>query len=151
MNTFSKQLVQARIEDLHRDARRLRTGVARRSHDLRPERLHGNPITIRRATADDAATLRRVADRDSSEVPPAPQLVAEIDGDVRAAMSLVDGALVADPFHYTATIVELLEACATHERIDRRSRLRLGFGPLLHRVARRTGLRVARGPVEVLK
>lgn len=151
MNTFGKQLAQARIEDLHRDARGLQTWAARRSNDLGAERLRGSPITIRRATADDAAALRRVADLDSSDVPAAPVLLAEIDSEVRAAMSLVDGALVADPFHCTAVIVELLEACVTHERIEQRSRLRLGFGRLLHRAARRTGRRVARVPVEVPK
>lgn len=151
MNTLNIQIAQARIEDLHRDARRVQTGAARRSDDRRAGKPLASPITIRRAIADDASALRRVADLDSSEVPAAPLLLAEVDGEVRATVSLVDGALVADPFHYTAAILELLEACAAHERTDQRSRLRRRFGRVLHRAGRHTRRRAPRGPVEVLR
>jgi hypothetical protein len=45
-------------------------------------------------------------------VPAQPILVAEVDGDLRAALSMVDGAVIADPFHRTAPLVELLAARA---------------------------------------
>jgi hypothetical protein len=37
-------------------------------------------------------------------------LLAEVGGEVRAALSLQDGAVVADPFHPTAPLAELLRA-----------------------------------------
>ena len=82
MNTLSRYLAETRIEDIHRDARRVQTGAARRSDDRRPRRLLASPITIRRAIADDVSALRRVADFDSSQVPAAPLLLAEVDGEV---------------------------------------------------------------------
>jgi hypothetical protein len=124
MNTFSKQMAQARIENIHLDARRVQTGAARRSDDRAAAKPFAGPITIRSPTADDAAALTRVAELDSSEVPSAPLLLAEVDGEVRAAMSLATAAVVADPFQHTTVIVELLTAYAGHERGRQRTRLR---------------------------
>ena len=151
MNTSSKEMAQARIEDLHRDARLAQTGADRRSDDHPGAKRLASPITIRNATVDDAGAVRRVADLGSAEVPAAPLLLAEVHGDVRVAMSLIDGAFVADPSHYTATIIELLEACAWYERTDRRSRLRRRFGRVLHRGARRAEGRGESRPVEVVR
>jgi hypothetical protein len=142
-------MAQALIEDLHRDARLAQTGADRRSDDHQGAKRLASPITIRNGTVDDAGAVRRVADLGSAEVPTAPLLLAEVHGEVRAAMSLIDGAVVADPFHYTATIIELLEACASYERADRRSRLRRRFGRVLHWAARRADGRVASRPAEV--
>jgi hypothetical protein len=124
MKTFSKQMAQARIENIHLDARRVQTGAARRSDDRAAAKPFAGPITIRSATSDDATSLTRVAELDSSEVPSAPLLLAEVDGEVRAAVSLATAAVVADPFQHTTVIVELLRAYATHERGRRRTRLR---------------------------
>jgi hypothetical protein len=87
-------------------------------------------ITIRPAYADDDAVLRRLAALDSAPVPSRPALLAEVDGEARAALSLTTGAAVADPFHLTQDLVELLRtrAQATPERRPTRSpryRLRL--------------------------
>lgn len=70
-------------------------------------------VTIRRATADDAAALLRLAALDSGPFPQA-ALVAEVDGSIWAARSLSTGAAVADPFRYTAELVELLHERARH-------------------------------------
>jgi len=70
-------------------------------------------ITIRRAYADDDTVLIRLAALDSARVPPRPVLLAEVDGEPRAALSLRDGSVVADPFHLTAHLVALLR---THAR-----------------------------------
>jgi hypothetical protein len=35
-------------------------------------------------------------------------LVGEVAGELRAALSLTDGATIADPFHRTASLVDLL-------------------------------------------
>lgn len=139
MNNLSKYLAEARIEDLRGDARRARA-VTPSSPGRHRETL-GAPITIRRAAASDAAALGQVAALDSSPVPAAPLLLAAVDGEVRAAVSLATGAAVADPSHDTAVIVELLTAYAAHERADRRTglrgRIRRAFGGRERRAAGR--------------
>ena len=69
------------------------------------------PITIRRAHPEEPGVLR-IAALDSTRVPAAPLLVAEVDGLVRAALSLEDGKAIADPFHATADLLDLLRAHA---------------------------------------
>ena len=70
------------------------------------------PITIRPAYADDARTLARLAALDSAALPPMPMLVAEVDGELQAALSLSDGRAIADPFRATALLVTLLRTQA---------------------------------------
>lgn len=70
-------------------------------------------VTIRDAFPDDALALVRLATLDSAEVPPQPILVAEVNGELRAALSLRDGAVIADPFRRTQALVELLSSRAT--------------------------------------
>jgi hypothetical protein len=65
-------------------------------------------ITLRYAFPDDDAAVAHLAALDSAEVPPAPLLLAEVAGDVRAALSLVDGRVIADPFHRSLALVALL-------------------------------------------
>ena len=89
-------------------------------------------ITIRAAYADDELALRRLAAVDSADaVPPAPLLLAELDGELRAALSLADGSVIADPFVRTAEVLELLRVRARAEVATRRRRARrrrfLGF------------------------
>jgi hypothetical protein len=71
-------------------------------------------ILIRRAYAHDGPDLVRLAELDSAaSLPPAPLLVAELDGVLSAAMSLRDGSAIADPFQRTAEVLELLRLQAT--------------------------------------
>jgi hypothetical protein len=65
-------------------------------------------VRIRFALAEDAAALRRLAALEGCPVPPPPLLVAEVHGELHAALSLWDGRAVADPFHRTQALVELL-------------------------------------------
>lgn len=65
-------------------------------------------ITIRPAYPDDALALRRLAELDSAVVPPEPLVVAEVDGDLRVAVSMSDLRAIADPFAPTAHIVDLV-------------------------------------------
>jgi hypothetical protein len=65
-------------------------------------------ISIRPAAADDGRTLVRLAALDSSPVPFGQVLIAEVDGQPKAALSLADGRVVADPFSRTAELVGLL-------------------------------------------
>ena len=64
-----------------------------------------NTYTIRLATADDDTALRRLADIDSqASLTTSPVLVGELDGQPEAALSLVDGRVVANPFLPTAQL-----------------------------------------------
>lgn len=72
-------------------------------------------ITIRRAHPEEPGVLR-IAALDSAKVPPAPLLVAEVDGQVRVALSIPDGRAIADPFHPTRDLVDLLETHADSVR-----------------------------------
>jgi hypothetical protein len=65
-------------------------------------------LTVRRAGAEDAAQLLRLAALDSADVPTGDVLLAESSGQLLAALSLDDGHSVADPFEPTAEMTELL-------------------------------------------
>ena len=71
------------------------------------------PITIRPGYADDARAVSRLTMLDSADhAPPEPLLLAEVDGLLRAVLSLKDGSAIADPFFASAHLVELLQAHA---------------------------------------
>ena len=67
-------------------------------------------LTVRRASASDAAGLRRLAQLDSAAPLTGDVLLAESGGHPVAALSLVDGRSVADPFAPTAPAVAALRA-----------------------------------------
>jgi hypothetical protein len=69
---------------------------------------HLDPVVIRMAHSGDESALRRLAVIDSAEALEAPVAIAEVDGEIRAALSLWDGFSIADPFFPTADLVELL-------------------------------------------
>src|SRR5690348_10615789 len=73
-------------------------------------------VTLRFAFPDDEPALWRLAALDSAEVPTAPVLIADVSGETRAALSLADGTVVADPFHRSVELVALLRARATQLR-----------------------------------
>ena len=64
--------------------------------------------TIRYATADDVPALRRLLARDSRRVFCGPALVAEVRGDLGAAVSLANGQVIADPAQPTWVLTRLL-------------------------------------------
>ena len=71
--------------------------------------------------------------KDRVKVPAAPVLVAEADGELRAALSLHDGGAIADPFSHTVWMVQLLDARAAQLRGPRPARRRQFFGALIRR------------------
>ena len=73
------------------------------------------PITITHSTEADEAKLWRLAALDDRRAPRGPALLAYVDGDLRAAVGLVDGRAVADPFHPTADIIDMLRFQARQE------------------------------------
>jgi hypothetical protein len=87
----------------------------------------GERVTLRFGSAADECTLAKLAALDSSEPPARPVLLAEVDGQLLAALGLSDGTAVADPFHRTADLIDLLRARARqldgNRRIKRSGRL----------------------------
>ena len=71
-------------------------------------------VTIRFSRPDDAANIARLAQLDSARPPQGQLLVAEVAGELRAALPLDGGAAVADPFHHTLDLVSLLEVRRQH-------------------------------------
>jgi hypothetical protein len=62
--------------------------------------------TIRRATRDDEAALRQLAELDGqAPLASGPVLVGEVDGTPEAALSLVDAQAIANPFVATAQLI----------------------------------------------
>jgi hypothetical protein len=88
-----------------------------------------DPIVIRRAYPDDASALTRLAQLDSTRLPADGYLVAEVEGELKAAIGLDTGAVAADPFHASAPLVRLLgmhaEALKRRERAARKAERKL--------------------------
>jgi hypothetical protein len=84
--------------------------------------LQATRVTVRLASSRDARELDRLAQLDSARSPTGPTLVAEIEGQLVAALPLRGGRPVADPFRPTAELVELLEIRATQLLKDRKPR-----------------------------
>lgn len=104
--------------------------------------MNSPAITIRPGYADDDLAISQLAALDSAEtVPSRPLLLAEVDGQLRVALSLRDGSSIADPFFPTAAILTMLRG---HVRASRRKRRR--SKPLrLSRGAARLGRSIAPG------
>src|SRR5215217_3075958 len=65
-------------------------------------------VTLRPAGSADAEALDRLAQLDSRRAPRGAVIVAEVRGELWAAMSLDDGHSVADPFRPTAELLALM-------------------------------------------
>jgi hypothetical protein len=92
------------------------TNIAKDSH---------TGVVIRESRQTDAARLRRLAQLDSARPHGGPMVVAEVDDELRAAVAIDDGAVIADPFHRTADLVALAETRAAQLRQQRTRPLRL--------------------------
>jgi len=66
-------------------------------------------VRVRLADCADAAALVRLAALDSASVPASPLAVAEVGGELVAALPVNGGHAIADPFHRTASLIEMLE------------------------------------------
>jgi hypothetical protein len=87
-------------------------------------------IELRLARADESEVLHRLAQLDDAADMDGEALLALIDGEVIAALSLSDRRVVADPFVRTAHAVTLLRIQADH-LFGRRERRRLRGIPRL--------------------
>jgi hypothetical protein len=86
-------------------------------------------LTIRRADTSDQGSLVRLAALDSASPPTEEALLAEVGGELWAAVEIDSGAAIADPFRPSADLVELLRLRASllqgAERVERRGLARL--------------------------
>ena len=71
-------------------------------------------VVVREANERDAAAVEHLAQLDSARVPAAPLLIAEVDGELRAAISMPEGAVIANPFARTEDLVAMLRTRAGH-------------------------------------
>jgi hypothetical protein len=93
--------------------RPLLTAIAGRGSRRRPApRFAGigaaSVITLR-LEDETEAPIGGLVELSGAERPHGPSLVAAVDGEPRAALSLADGQLMADPFHPSAELGSLLE------------------------------------------
>jgi hypothetical protein len=79
-------------------------------------------LVLRPATSADTADLERLAALDSSRPLTGEVVLAHADGDVRAALSLETGRVVADPFYPSLELVPLLRTAAGERPRRRRVR-----------------------------
>jgi len=79
-----------------------------------------NALTIRMATPFDADALNQLAELDSHEPLRGSVMVAEVGGDLWAALSLDDYAIVSDPFRPAGEVAWLLVERARQLRTNRR-------------------------------
>jgi hypothetical protein len=104
---LSLQVAQEHIADLRRSA------AAERHAEVVQEPEHTPVIALRTAGRDEARDLKRLAALDSAHPLKGEALVALVDGKLVAAISLVDGRVIADPLAPTTEARALLHARAT--------------------------------------
>jgi hypothetical protein len=73
-------------------------------------------VTLRPATGEDDAELARLAALYDRPLPSGPLLVAEVDGELQAALTLAGTQELMEPYLPTAALVELLALRAKHLR-----------------------------------
>jgi hypothetical protein len=108
-----RTLSETRVADARRDLRQPSESRGGPTPHATLKRVSPDaPLTIRHATAADFPALERLAALDSRRIPSGELFVAEAEGRLLAATSLDTGAIIADPFEYTASIIELLRVHA---------------------------------------
>lgn len=118
---------QAKVDDLRRAA----TDRRRMQHRAEPSRPDAaeRSVMLRFGTPTDRSSVARLAALHSSKAPAEPVLLAEVAGRLVAALSLSDDTVVADPFHHTADLIELLRARARQLDGNRPSRRAVRLRP----------------------
>ena len=99
-----------------------------------------NAYNLRRATAADTTALRELAELDGQQSLAGPALIGEIDGKPAAAISLIDGRVIADPFRPTDVLTQVLHmrygAMRAHTRTPSLpKRMREALAPFRARVS----------------
>jgi hypothetical protein len=84
------------------------------------------PITIRHSEAGDRARVLELSQLDGRPAPTGALLLAEVGGELWAAVGIEDGAAVSDPFEPAGEVEWLLQMRAEQERSVRAPGSRLG-------------------------
>ena len=105
----------------------------------RAARAAVDELAIREAQPRDMPALLRLADLDSRPLPGGTLLVAEVGGRIRAALSVDDGQVIADPFMRTASLQDLLRLRAEQVAREHHSARRRGLLAALHLRTKRAG------------
>ena len=79
--------------------------LERHRKGTRQQLAAGGDVAVRCAFPDDWNALERLAELDGVHLPHGPMLLAEVDDELRAALCLADGTVLADPFYRTAEIL----------------------------------------------
>jgi hypothetical protein len=97
--------------------------------------LDSTVIAFRSATADDDRVLRELSELDSARPMQRPAVLAVVDGQPVAAVSLSDGRIVADPFTRTEDVVTMLRARVAALAADTARKRRMPYVPRLRHAA----------------
>ena len=104
MQTLDSSVAAAQLADRHAAA-----AASRAARDAAPVALASREhLVLRRSASWDAEALTRLAQLDGASNPTGPMLVAELSGEIVAAVPFEGGRAIADPFRPTAELVELL-------------------------------------------
>ena len=96
--------------------------------------MTASTVTIRPADTTDRLALERLAALDSQALPQGDMLVAEVGGELRAAVPVEGGSAIADPFRPSRDVVALLSERVAQTATGRGNR-RQRFGLHLARAA----------------
>jgi hypothetical protein len=118
---IERELARQRVEELRR------AGAIARLRAATPRAAREADVVIRLARREDALAVEALAVLDGAESPHGRVLVAEVNGEIRAALPLDTRAAFADPFRRTADLVALLEARAQQVAGERGLHRRFGW------------------------
>ncbi|HEX5980955.1 MAG TPA: hypothetical protein VFY52_07700 [Thermoleophilaceae bacterium] len=82
--------------------------VREASNGTKGEPMTDKTLTIRRADSSDTSALFRLAALDSASPPTGEALLAEVGGELWAAVEVDSGTAIADPFRPSGELVDLL-------------------------------------------
>jgi hypothetical protein len=124
ISSRNASVTKGQLAGLRRFVARLRARLGGRSPEVAVE-ADPPSVVLRPARADEAPVVRRLAALDDAPVPRGPLLLALVDNEAVAALSLLDGNVVSNPFVSTREAVALLRLRADHllgAAADRRRR-----------------------------
>jgi hypothetical protein len=129
MNSINAIVAAEHRADLLRAASRQRPAA---SSGASNEPATARTVALRPAHADEAQLVNQLAELDDAPTLEGQVLLALIDGEAVAALSLRDGRVVANPFRRTQDAIALLRVRAKHlSRARSRRRLRPTLRPRL--------------------
>jgi hypothetical protein len=115
-STLTALAAREHVEDLHRAQRN--AGGRLRSHrqatNAATDGGSSDTVVLKMAGAEDGQSVRTLAELDEAAAPTGEVLLAFIDGEAVAALSLDDGQVVSNPFVATSGAIALLRLRARH-------------------------------------